>query len=118
MKQQAKETGSSLNFVFWFHLFITILAWIGMFLFSWYIFSPILLLVQLQYLVLGECVLNKHHDLDESDNYTFYAFLFESLGFQPNRKRIKQFVRGGIYVVIAILAFVYQYILGFQALLF
>lgn len=118
MKQQVNDAGVQMNLMFWFHLLITILAWVGMFLFSWYIFVPVLLLVQLQYIVLGECVLNKHHDLDESDNYTFYAFLFESLGFQPNRKRLKSIIRGGLYVAIAALTFVYQYVLGNEALLF
>ena len=111
-------SGSNLNLMFWFHLFITVLAWVGMFLFSWYYFAPVLLLVQLQYIVLGKCIINEHHDLDDSDDYTFYAFLFESIGLKPNRRKLKRFVRGGLYVGIAILSFIYQYYFGFEPLLF
>lgn len=110
--------GSVLNTAFWFHLFITLLAWSGAFLFSWQLMVIAHLIVQMQFWVLGRCVVNKHHELDESDNYTFYAFLFESVGIYLNRDKLKWFIRNVLHTLLALLAVVWQVVLGYEPLLF
>lgn len=109
---------SQLNFAFWFHLLLTLIAWFGPFLFDWRLMCIAYFIVQLQFGFLGRCVLNKEHGLDESDDYTFYAYLFETLGFKVHRRRMRFFVRklsNWIYAGIAIL---WQVALGHPPLLF
>ena len=109
---------SNLNISFWLHLLVTILAWAGPFLFSWQLMIAAYLLVQLQFWIFGRCLLNEQHDLSEEDDYTFYAFLLEYLGFNFNRKAVKMIVRNGLYLVLAALTFIWQVILKHEAILF
>lgn len=104
--------------MFWAHLFVTLLAWMGPFLFSWYLMVVAYTLVQLQFVFLNRCVMNKGHALEEVDDYTFYAFLLEMVGFQPNRKVVKFITRKMIYVGLALVAVLWQVVLGFEPLLF
>jgi len=113
-----QNSGSTINFSFFFHLTVTILAWFGPFLFSWQLIVTAYILVQLQFQVFGKCLVNEQHDLVEEDDFTFYAYLFERMGFQPNRKIVKTIVRGGLYVVLAIFTVIWQVVLKKEALLF
>ena len=109
----------TINAAFWFHLLITILAWVGPFLISWKIMLPIYALVQLQFAVLGRCIVNKHHDLDDEKNdYSFYAFVFELMGFQPNRKKLRFFIRKISNWFLAIVTVLWQLILEMPVFLF
>lgn len=110
--------GSALNFSFFLHLAVTILAWLGPFLVSWQLMVTAFVLVQLQFMFFGKCLLNEQHDLKEEDDYTFYAYLLETMGFKTNRKLVKKVVRGGLYWVLAALTIVWQMVLGNEPLLF
>lgn len=118
MTEKTVAQGSKLNFAFWFHLFITILAWVGTFLFSWYWMVAAHLIVQLQFLVLGRCLMNAQHGLDDQEDYIFYTFLFEEMGFRPNRKKLKKRVRTWLHPSLALAAIIWQVVLGFEPLLF
>jgi len=110
-----KET--SINAVFWFHVFITVLSWVAPFLIDWRIMIPVYIIIQLQFSLLGKCVMNEHHDLEEKDNYTLYAFMFEQLGFNVNRNAMHFYVRkisNSLYSLVAIL---WQVVLGIKPLL-
>ena len=115
---KSTTSGSSLNFSFFLHLVVTILAWLGPFLISWQLMVTAFVLVQLQFMFFGRCLLNEQHDLKEEDDYTFYAYLFETLGFKTNRKLVKKIVRGGLYWVLAVVTILWQVVLGKEALLF
>lgn len=117
---QEETIHSKHNFAFWFHLVITILAWVGPFFFSWYLMLIAYAVVIIQFMVFDRCLLNAKHGLDtESDqNTTFYSYLLESLGYHPNRKKMKHVVRRYLYVALAALTLVWQLILDFQPLLF
>jgi hypothetical protein len=109
----------TINAAFWFHLFITMIAWFGPFLISWQIMLIVYAIVQLQFAVLGQCIVNKHHDLDDVDNdYTFYAFLFEQLGFRPHRARLRFFVRRVSNWFYSAIAVIWQVVLDFEPILF
>lgn len=118
-KAQAQNaSNSSHNFSFWFHLFITILAWVGPFLFSWYLMVTAYLTVILQFMVFNKCLLNAKHDLKTEGEATFYSYLFEQLGLQVDRPRLKRFVRRFLYPLLGIFTIVWQVYLGIEALLF
>lgn len=110
--------GSAFNFSFFLHLAVTILAWLGPFLVSWQLMVTAFVLVQLQFMFFGRCLLNEQHDLKEEDDYTFYAYLLETVGFKTNRKLVKKIVRGGLYWVLAMVTIIWQVVLKNEALLF
>lgn len=116
--QVRSEAHSAHNFVFWFHVFITILAWAGPFLFSWYLMLAAYLTVVLQFAVFNKCLLNAEHDLSDEDHTTFYSYLLEKMGMTVNRKRLKHFVRRYLYILLGILTLVWQLLLKFEPLLF
>jgi len=109
---------STRNWVFWFHLLITLLAWLGPFLISWYIMISAYGLVIIQFIVFKRCLLNAKHDLDISDDTTFYSHLLESAGYKPDRALIKKVVRNYLYVILALITIVWQVLLDNEALLF
>ncbi len=106
------------EFFFWLHLFITALAWVAPFLFSWQWSLPVYAAVMLQFAFFGKCLMNKEHQLAEDDHATFYSYLFEKMGFQPDRRRLKFYVRNVYYPVLATVAVVWQEVLGGKPLLF
>lgn len=109
---------TEINATFWLHLLVTILAWVGPFLFSWQLMVLAYGLVQLQFWFFGKCLMNEQHDLKEEDNYTFYAYLLEYLGFNFDRKIVKNIVRNGLYIFFGIFAYCWQAVLGNEAILF
>jgi hypothetical protein len=113
------KISTSYGFVFWFHLFITVLSWFAPFLFSWYLLVPFYGLVLLQFAVFGRCILNRAHDLsDEQTDSTFYAFILEAVGFKPDYKRVKRFVRFYLYFILSAMTLMYQVYLGNAPILF
>ncbi len=86
---QQSINNSDLNGAFWFHLFITALAWVGPFLFSWYLMVTAYALVVLQFIFLGRCVLNKSHGLDAGNDATFYSVLLDWAKIKHDPVRVK-----------------------------
>jgi hypothetical protein len=115
---QAKIS-TNYGFIFWFHLFITVLSWFAPFLFTWYLPIAVYVIVLLQFFVFGRCVLNRAHDLtDEETDSTFYAFLMESVGFKVNYKKVKRFVRFYLYFILTGITLMWQLVLHNAPLLF
>lgn len=110
---------STLNTAFFFHLFIVILAWVGPFLFSWYLMVLAYTIVTLQFIFLKKCVLNASHGLEtsEEDDTTFYSDLFAMLGWHPNKRVLKFWVRKLIYPLLAAFTLWWQVVMGFEPLI-
>lgn len=104
--------------LFWLHLFVTLLAWVAPFLFSWKISLPVYGLVMLQFGVFGRCLMNEQHGLQEEDGRIFYTDLLEKMNFSPDRALVKFVVRRLLYPVLAIVALGWQVGLGNTPLLF
>lgn len=104
--------------VFAAHLFVTLLAWVAPFLFTWWILAIVFGAVLLQFAVFGRCLMNRHHDLAEEDHATFYSHLLESLGYQPDRRRLKVFVRGYLYPILTLFGYLWQVHWGFEPVVF
>jgi hypothetical protein len=115
---QAKIT-TNYGFVFWFHLFITVLSWFAPFLFTWYLPIAVYIIVLCQFFVFGRCVLNRVHALsDESTDYTFYGYLLETVGFEVNHRKVKRFVRFYLYFILTAVTLTWQLVLKNAPLMF
>ena len=62
--------------------------------------------------------MNKHHGLDESGDHTFYAELFELMGFQPSRRKLKIFIRKYLNIILIAVTVIWQIGFGFEPLFF
>ncbi len=103
----------------WFvlHFIITLTAWIGPFIFPWYLMLTAYTIVMLQFLVFNRCLMNIKHDLSEDENMTFYASLLESVGIHWNRKSVKIFVRKWLYACLAVFTLTLQLALHYKPLI-
>jgi len=117
-EQEVIKVTSKHNFLFWFHVLITIIAWIGPFVFSWYLMVTAYTIVMVQFMIFGRCLLNGKHDLDDGNDTTFYSYLLEQLGIHTNRSTLKLWVRRYVYIILGAVAVIWQLVLGFEPLLF
>lgn len=106
------KTGTSFNLFFWFHILITILAWLGPFICDWRLMLISYSIVVLQFLIFKECFVNRKHAMDEDEDATLYSFVFEKFGWQPNKKKLKTFIRRYAYILLAGITIVWQLVLG------
>jgi hypothetical protein len=115
-----KKLSSRHDATFWFHLLITVLAWVGPFLFSWPLMVGAYFVIVLQFAVFDRCLLNARHGLStETDpNATFYTYLFEEVGIRLPRRPLKLFVRIFLYPLLGLFAWWWQAGLGYAPLLF
>lgn len=105
------------NTTFWVHVLITFLGWVGPFLFSWWLIVPAYLIVMVQFMIFGRCLMNGQHGLDDNDA-TFYSYLLEKFDIHMDRKKLKLFVRRYLYIVLSAVALIWQLVLGIKPLLF
>lgn len=115
---QAEKTKLQYNAVFWIHACITLLAWVGPFLFNWMLMCSAYAIVILQHTVLKKCILNDKHGVDESEHHTIYSAVFEEMGIPVSRKPLKKFVRNYLYSLLAVFTFLLQFVFGYIPLLF
>jgi len=118
MKGPTTTTQSKLNFFFWFHLAITLSAWLLPFLFWWPLVWASYAIVHLQFAVFGRCLVNNMHGLGEEDDKILYTDVLEAMGFRPDRKKLKFFIRQVLYPILAVVAIVWQELLGFKPWVF
>lgn len=114
MKEEA-TSHATVNTVFIVHLILVVIAWTGPFIFPWYLMVLGYAVVVGQFLYYKRCLMNEAHGLDDSGDHTFYSHLFEKMGFSPNRKKLKDFVRGYLYVILAIFTLILQLGMGYNA---
>lgn len=111
---QPVSSHSDINTVFVIHFILVIIAWAGPFVFPWYLMILGYAIVVGQFLYYKRCLMNEAHGLDDSGEHTFYSHLFEKMGFRPNRRKLKDFVRGYLYVILAVFTAVLQLLYGFK----
>jgi len=108
---------TDINSMFWAHLFVTTLAWVGPFLFWWPLMLFAYSLVQLQYKLFGKCLMNDGHALAEVDNNTFYHYLLSKVGFRLEKKRVKFVVRKRLNIFLGLFTILWQVVLGFAPII-
>ncbi|HMU68567.1 MAG TPA: hypothetical protein PK511_11895 [Chitinophagales bacterium] len=102
---------------FWSHFALVVIAWIGPFIFDWYLMVTGYALVVIQFAVFNRCLMNDKHDLAEEGDMTFYAQLLESIGFNFSRAKVKRIVRPWIYVFLAVFVIFLQVIFRYVPVL-
>lgn len=100
------------HFFFFLHLTVTLLAWVAPFLFPWTWLLPVYAAVMLQFAIFGRCLMNEQHGLRETEDRIFYTELLEMLGFRPDGRRVKYWVRGWLYPLLAAVTVIWQVVLG------
>jgi hypothetical protein len=115
---RAEKTKLQYNAVFWLHAVITLLAWVGPFLFHWVLMCVCYAIAIAQHKILKKCILNDKHGIDENEDHTIYSAVFEELGIQLPRKKVKKFVRNYLYFLLALCTVFLQVICNYQPLLF
>ena len=103
---------------FGLHLLIALAAWFIPFLVTWKITVPVLGIVILQHAVFGRCLGMDMHGVSEEDGSTFYSHVMERLGYKPNKKLVRFVVRKLLYGFLALVAVVWQVVLGHPPILF
>jgi len=63
-------------------------------------------------------LLNSRHSLGDDNDTTFYSYLFEKIGYYPNRRVLKLWIRRYVYIILSVVSFLWQYVAGFEPLLF
>ncbi len=106
------------NFLFGLHLLSVIATWVIPFLITWKIAVAVYAVVMIQFAIWGKCLMNEHHGLDESNGRIFYTELLEKMGFTPEPQLVKTIVRQWLYPILAVVAIVWQVLLGNEPLLF
>ena len=118
MRASTEPAKLEINAMFWVHLFVTSLAWVGPFFFSWYLMIIAYIGVQMQYQFFKRCLMNERHELGEEDNNTFYHYIFTKMGMTLERSTVKIFVRERLNYILGAFAIFWQVYLGFEPLLF
>ena len=113
MKEETTST-ADINSVFITHFILVIIAWAGPFVFPWYLMVLGYGVVVAQFFYYKRCLMNEAHGLDDSGDHTFYSHLFEKIGFHPDRKKLKNFVRGYLYIILAVFTLFLQLGLNFR----
>ncbi len=116
--KEKEALNSKMNLAFWFHLLITVLAWIGPFLFSWYLMIAAYGIVMLQFWFFGRCLLNKSHGLEDANDATFYSVLFDLVGIRYDASRLKYWVRNWIYPLLGVITLIIQVGFDWKPILF
>lgn len=110
-KQDTLSQKVDYNFMFWLHLFLTMLSWFIPVLFWWPLVLTAYTIVLLQFVFFNRCLMNEGHALEDDGDFTFYAFLLEQIGFKPNRAKTKVIVRKWIYIFLASVTILWQLVL-------
>lgn len=106
------------NLLYLLHLLAVIATWLLPFMVSWKLAVLVYAAVVLQFAIFGKCLMNEHHGLKENGDRIFYTDFLEKLGFRPNEKRLKTFVRSYLYPSLAIVTLIWQVWMGNEPLLF
>jgi len=112
------QSGSEHNFAFWIHVLITALAWLGPFLFSWWLMATAYGLVTLQFIIFKRCLFNSQHNLKDDQGTTFYSHVFDMLDIPHNRDKLKFFIRNIAYPALGVFSYIWQEIIDIDPLLF
>ena len=111
MPNRSEPIPTQYNIMFFVHLFVTILSWIGPFLVDWWLMWIAYGIVLLQFLVFDRCLMNAGHNIAEDKDFTFYAYLLEKMHIHFPRKPLKIFVRSYLYLCLGAFAYILQEIL-------
>lgn len=106
------------NPIFWIHLILVILIVASPFLFSLALIAVGAMVLWLQYLVFGGCILTFQQFGRGDSDMTFWYYLLTKLGLNVDKRKVKLVVRYALPFVIVGVAFIWQFELNNDPLLF
>jgi hypothetical protein len=104
------------SIIFWLHLLFILIAWTSPLWFDWKLIVIGVIILALQYLIIGGCYLTfleAGKDLDE----TFYHYHLSKTFPKLNKKKVKIFVRYILPILIIVIAYIIQNYLGYKPLI-
>ncbi|MBK7426969.1 MAG: hypothetical protein IPI60_08030 [Saprospiraceae bacterium] len=117
-KEMESKIISQHNFIFWFHLVISLIGPFAPFLVSWYLIIPVYAGIYVQFLFFNRCLMNEKHSLSDGTENTIFSYFFEMLGWHHNKARVTFFVRKLMYPILILITIIWQLLLDKSPLLF
>ena len=105
------------GFIFWLHLVCIIFAYLSPFLFNWEIIIVAIVILFIQYGLLGGCFLNKVQFDNTKDVVFLYPYL-TMLGLKLNPYKLKIFIRYILPFILFFIAIIWQVVLRKVPLIF
>lgn len=102
--------------IFWLHSTLELLEWFSFLLIDWQIILALLVLLQIQYWVLGGCVL-AHVELGKDKDYTFTWYYLVKIFPNLDPKRTTFVLRYVIPILVLALAIYLQIFVGYKPVL-
>ena len=105
------ERKKDFGLIFWLHTALQLLEVFAFLLIDWQILLAILVLLQIQYSVLGGCVLS-HMELGKDKNYTFTWYYLVKVFPNLDPKKTTFILRVVVPIMLLVLAIYLQVFLG------
>lgn len=106
------------GFIFWVHLVLILFAYSSPFLFSWKLIVIGVIVLFIQYSLIGGCVLNKIQFNNTKDTTFLYPYL-KMLGFKKiNPYKFKIFIRYYLPFILLFIAIIWQVIFNKNPIFF
>lgn len=102
--------------LFWIHLLLLIPAYISPFLVNWKIILIGVILLQIQYWLVGGCILT-HLQMGNDKNETFIWYYLRKIYPRLSAQKVKFTIRVVIPIILIITGFILQTIYNFQPLI-
>ena len=102
--------------IFWLHSTFEILEWFSFLLIDWQILLVILILLQIQYAVLGGCIL-AHMELGKDKDYTFTWYYLVKIFPNLDPKKTTFVLRYAVPFLVLALAIYLQIFIGYKPVL-
>ena len=102
--------------MFWFHTTLELLEWFSFLLIDWQILLALLVLLEIQYSVLGGCIL-AHMELGKDKNYTFTWYYLVKIFPNLDPQKTTFVLRVIVPLLILILAIYLQMFIGYKPVL-
>ena len=103
--------------IFFIHLLFNLLVLVSAFLFSWGVILLYFILMHIQFMVLGNCFLNKLQFKKKEEVSFFYPYL-KRLGFNVDKKKLEISIRYILPGIIFIFSIFWQIVLNKSPLIF
>ena len=104
------------GFVFWSHLILIILAWLSPLWIDWRLIFIGILLLSIQYTILGGCYLT-FLETGKDKDMTFYFYHLSKFFPSLNKRKTKLFIRYVLPAILLVIAYVLQVFYGWTPLL-
>ena len=102
--------------IFWLHSTLELLEWFSFLLIDWQVLLALLVLLQIQYSVLGGCILAQA-EFGKDKNYTFTWYYLVKFFPDLNPKKTTLVLRYIIPLLVLVLAIYIQTFLGYRPVL-